>query len=55
MVYLSNRDENERDRSVVEWRALTNHNSYNFTKFMTTESQILKHKGEGLPGDELSI
>ena len=55
MTYLANRDENERELRLHEWRQLTGHSKFSFTRFMTSESQILKNKSEGLPGDDLSI
>lgn len=44
-----------RDKLLSEWKLMLENEKYNFLKFMTTESHILRSKSQGLPGDTLSI
>jgi dynein heavy chain 2 len=37
-----------------DWKNMMANEKFNFLKFMTTESQILKSKAQGLPIDTLS-
>jgi dynein heavy chain 2 len=72
IVYLSDRSEDERERAVAEWRAVTaeaatgggggangsgggDDDRFRFNQVMSTESQQLQWKAEGLPSDALSI
>ncbi|CAD8135851.1 unnamed protein product [Paramecium octaurelia] len=55
ITYLSSQDENVRYKTLQEWIHLTKLQQYDFLKFMSNESQILKWKTLGLPGDQLSI
>ncbi|EGR28544.1 hypothetical protein IMG5_173090 [Ichthyophthirius multifiliis] len=54
-IYLSEKDENQREQALHEWKQMTRAQNFNFLKFLTTESQILKWKSQGLPGDSLSL
>jgi len=54
-IYLSDADEVIREDTMKEWKALTKINSFDYMKFVSTESQVLKWKSEGLPGDSLSL
>ena len=55
IVYLSHTDENLRGKYLSEWKKLLKSERFDFTKYMATESQLLKNKAQGLPGDQLSI
>lgn len=64
-VYLSDADENERERHLQLWREIITRGgaakdqplspSFNFIRFITTESLVLQYKQQGLPGDSLSL
>lgn len=53
-TYLSSYSEDIRESLLKKWKASGGCPSYDFRKFMSTESEILKWKGEGLPEDILS-
>lgn len=55
VAYLSDKDEGIREKLVKEWRQLTGLKTFNFLRFMTTESMQLKWRSEGLPSDSLSV
>ena len=44
-----------RAEKLEEWRQVTACHDFNFMRFMCSESELLKYKSEGLPGDELSM
>lgn len=44
-----------RDKTLKEWLSLTRINEFNFRTFLSTESQLLTWKKEGLPADTLSM
>ena len=54
-TYLCDADEILRDSMMKEWRVLTKNDSFDFMKFLGTESQTLQWKSEGLPHDSLSL
>lgn len=54
-IYLSEKDENQRDKALQEWRLMTKSTGFNYLKYLTTEGQMLKWKSEGLPGDSLTL
>ncbi len=41
IVYLSDADENIRDKAIKEWKSMMKNTKFEFLKFMTTESAIL--------------
>lgn len=55
IIYTGHDDERIRERKLSEWKQMLKDTHFNFTKFMVTESQLLKWKTEGLPADELSM
>jgi len=60
VTYLSDADENQRDKIIKQWRqafskASNTGTAFDFLKFMTTESNILRWKSAGLPGDSLTL
>ena len=55
IVYTGQDDEKIRESKLNEWKLMLRDDGFNFTKFMVTESQLLKWKTEGLPADELSM
>ena len=55
MIYLSDADENVREREMKDWKGFMKSAGFEFLKFMSSESQILELKAEGLPGDSLSV
>ena len=54
VTYLSSYPEDIRESLLKKWRSSCNTNLYDFRKFMSSESEILRWKGEGLPEDILS-
>jgi len=55
IIYTGKDDEKERTKKLTEWKQMLGDDSFNFTQFMTTESQLLKWKTEKLPADDLSM
>lgn len=55
VTYLSPHSEDIRESIMKQWRGSANSANYDFRKFMSTESEMLRWKGEGLPGDSLSM
>eukprot|EP00117_Sycon_ciliatum_P036543 scpid1236/ scgid27488/ Cytoplasmic dynein 2 heavy chain 1; Dynein heavy chain isotype 1B len=56
IVYLSGAPEDVRQRKLQEWCDKLNVSSgFDFCRFLSTESEQLKWKAEGLPSDGLSI
>ena len=55
IIYTGKDDETDREKKLKEWKLMVKDESFDFTKFMVTESQLLKWKTEGLPADELSM
>ena len=54
-IYLSDKDESQREAIVSEWKARTKMDSFSFLKFMTTESIQLKWRSLGLSSNSLSV
>lgn len=56
MVYLASANEQERERWMAEWRhKLSLEKALDFKRFISSESEMLKWKAEGMPGDDLSM
>ena len=58
MVLLPQAPEDVRAQKLLEWSGLAGYASghaYSLTRFLVGEQQRLQWRGEGLPGDELSI
>ncbi|KAL9646808.1 hypothetical protein ABK040_013670 [Willaertia magna] len=55
MIYLPDTPENIRTEYIEKWKQMLGIKQFAFRTFMSTESEMLKYKAEGLPGDELSI
>ena len=54
-IYMSDADEIMRETIMKEWMTAAKIGIFDYMKFVSTESMILKWKSEGLPGDSLSI
>ena len=54
-VYLSQHDEETRKTTLKQWRNFARTVDYDFRLFMSSESELLKWKTDGLPGDSLSM
>ncbi|CAD5120552.1 DgyrCDS9119 [Dimorphilus gyrociliatus] len=55
VTYLSNASEDCRTEKVQSWMKFMNIEDLNIQKFLSTESEQLFWKGEGLPSDNLSL
>ncbi|KAJ3070332.1 Cytoplasmic dynein 2 heavy chain 1 [Podochytrium sp. JEL0797] len=55
IIYLSGTSEDTRLKLINEWKSLAGVDDFNFRKVMSTESDQLSWKSEGLPGDILSV
>lgn len=55
ITYLSKSPEDERRNKVAEWLGHTGLDSFNLRQFLSTESEQLKWKAEGLPSDDVSM
>ena len=53
--YLAKASETERHEAVREWLAVTGAAAFDLRAFLTTESETLTWKAEGLPADSLSV
>jgi hypothetical protein len=54
-IYLSDKDEGEREILGSEWKNRTKMNQFDFLKFMINESIQLKWRSLGLASDSLSV
>ena len=55
VTYLSNAPEDARQRCLDRWMKSYGVSSFNLRSFLSTESEQLIWKGEGLPSDSLSM
>ena len=55
ITYLSHAPEDERQQKLADWLQCVNLESFNLRQFLSTESEQLVWKGEGLPSDDLSV
>jgi dynein heavy chain 2 len=55
VTYLCGSSEDVRERICKQWRASASSMRYEFKKFMSSESEMLRWKSEGLPGDTLTM
>lgn len=55
ITYLSEGDENMREKELNDWKHIIKSQGFDFLRFMSTESQLLELKAQGLPGDSLSL
>ena len=55
ITYLSKSPEDERRAKIAEWVEHTGLESFNLRQFLSTESEQLKWKLEGLPSDDVSM
>ena len=55
IAYLPSQPEDERQARLAEWTTYLNVERFDLRRFMSTESEMLTWKAEGLPGDELSM
>ena len=54
ITYLGGANENLREQTLKEWLSAVRIPEFNFRTFLSTESQLLTWKKEGLPADMLS-
>ncbi|KAJ8027756.1 Cytoplasmic dynein 2 heavy chain 1 [Holothuria leucospilota] len=55
ITYLAAEPEDERRSRIASWQGLTGLGKFDMRRFLSTESEQLTWKAEGLPSDELSI
>ena len=55
VCYLSQAPEDERKQKLEDWLKCVDLESFDLRKFLSTESEQLVWKGEGLPSDDLSM
>eukprot|EP00798_Chlamydomonas_sp_ICE-L_P023166 gene23167-30374_t len=55
ITYLPSHPEDVRAQVTQDWLSYLGLREYNFSRFMSSESEMLKWKSEGLPGDSLSM
>ena len=55
ITYLSHAPEDERRIRVEQWKEVTEVKEFNLKQFLSTESELLAWKTEGLPFDDLSL
>ncbi|XP_077984893.1 cytoplasmic dynein 2 heavy chain 1-like [Glandiceps talaboti] len=55
ITYLSSESEDIRRNKLLQWMEYTQLSQFELRRFLSTESEQLTWKGEGLPGDELSM
>jgi dynein heavy chain 2 len=53
ITYLGNAPEDTRTLILGEWKTTCKLPDWTFTKFMSTESEMLSLKAEGLPADDI--
>ena len=55
ITYMGGQNENVREKILMEWLSATKMSDFNFRTFLSTETQMLTWKKEGLPADTLSV
>ena len=55
ITYLGQANESMREKVLHEWLSMIRLSEFNFRTFLSTESQLLTWKKEGLPADTLSM
>ena len=55
VAYLGGQPEDIRRRKLGEWKKKCQVQDFNLLQFMSSESELLKWKAEGLPSDDLSL
>lgn len=55
ITYLGQANESMREKVLHEWLSMIRITEFNFRTFLSTESQLLTWKKEGLPADTLSM
>ena len=55
ITYLSSASEDVRRRMLANWQDMTAVHGFDLRRFLSTESEQLTWKAEGLPSDELSM
>lgn len=55
LTYLGSANENVREKQLAEWLSGFKQPAYNFRNFLSSESEMLTWKKEGLPADTLSM
>jgi dynein heavy chain 2 len=55
ITYLGQANESVREKVLHEWLSMMRMTEFNFRNFLSTESQLLTWKKEGLPADTLSM
>ena len=55
ITYLSSAPEDVRRNKLAQWTEVTGVQNFDLRRFLSTESEQLTWKGEGLPSDVLSM
>ena len=55
ITYLASAPEDERKEKLAQWTQLCGLERFDMRRFLSTESEQLTWKGEGLPSDDLSV
>ena len=55
ITYMGRQNETVRENTIREWISAMKIQDYNFRNFLSTETQMLTWKKEGLPADQLSV
>ena len=55
MTYMGRSNETVRENTLRDWISAMKVQDYNFRNFLSTETQMLTWKKEGLPADQLSV
>lgn len=55
ITYLPSKPEDARAASMQRWMSFLGVSSFDVSRFMSSESEMLTWKGKGLPADDLSV
>jgi len=53
--YLSSENEEVRETTISKWKSGVKSANFSFSRFLSSESEMLRWKAEGLPGDSLTM
>jgi len=55
LTYTGSQNETVREKTILDWSSALKVTDYNFRTFLSSETQMLTWKKEGLPADQLSV
>lgn len=55
LTYMGSQNETVREKTLAEWCNTLQIQDYNFRTFLSSETQMLTWKKEGMPADTLSV